>query len=88
MLIKRAVSVAKGSAEPHKTKVGKITLKQVEEIARIQDAISTASMSKPPCAQSRHRPLHGHRRSLSAAFETKLKGAEEQSSAPFSIPSG
>jgi large subunit ribosomal protein L11 len=29
VLIKRAVNLAKGSAEPHKTKVGKITQKQV-----------------------------------------------------------
>ena len=36
VLIKRAVNLAKGSAEPHKTKVGKITQKQVEEIAKIK----------------------------------------------------
>jgi large subunit ribosomal protein L11 len=36
VLIKRAVAIAKGSAEPHKTKVGKITAKQVEEIAKIK----------------------------------------------------
>ena len=36
ILIKRAVNWAKGSAEPNKTKVGKITEKQVEEIAKIK----------------------------------------------------
>jgi large subunit ribosomal protein L11 len=36
VLIKRAVSIAKGSAEPHKVKVGKITAAQVEEIAKIK----------------------------------------------------
>ena len=36
ILVKRAVSLAKGSAEPNKTKVGKITLQQVEEIAKIK----------------------------------------------------
>ena len=36
VLIKRAVAIAKGSAEPHKIKVGKITEKQVEEIAKIK----------------------------------------------------
>jgi large subunit ribosomal protein L11 len=36
VLIKRAVNLAKGSAEPNKTKVGRITMKQVEEIARIK----------------------------------------------------
>ena len=34
VLLKRAASVAKGSAEPHKEKVGKVTHAQVEEIAR------------------------------------------------------
>ena len=36
VLIKRAVNLAKGSAEPHKNKVGKITRKQIEEIAKIK----------------------------------------------------
>jgi large subunit ribosomal protein L11 len=36
ILVKRAVNLAKGSAEPNKVKVGKITLKQVEEIAKIK----------------------------------------------------
>jgi len=36
VLIKRAVQIAKGSPEPHKSKVGKITEKQVEEIAKIK----------------------------------------------------
>ena len=36
VLIKRAVAIAKGSPEPHKTKVGKITAAQVEEIAKIK----------------------------------------------------
>ncbi len=36
ILVKRAVSLAKGSAEPNKTKVGKITQQQIEEIAKIK----------------------------------------------------
>jgi len=36
ILVKRAVSLAKGSAEPNRNKVGKITLGQVEEIAKIK----------------------------------------------------
>ena len=36
ILVKRAVNLAKGSAEPNKTKVGKITEKQIEEIAKIK----------------------------------------------------
>jgi large subunit ribosomal protein L11 len=36
ILVKRAVNIAKGSAEPNKTKVGKITVQQIEEIAKIK----------------------------------------------------
>jgi len=36
VLVKRALSLAKGSAEPNKNKVGKITQKQLEEIAKIK----------------------------------------------------
>jgi len=36
VLIKRAVNLAKGSAEPHKDKVGRITAEQIEEIAKIK----------------------------------------------------
>ena len=36
VLIKRAVNIAKGSAEPHKIKVGEISEKQVTEIAKIK----------------------------------------------------
>jgi large subunit ribosomal protein L11 len=36
VLVKRAVSLAKGSAEPNKTKVGKISEKQIEEIAKLK----------------------------------------------------
>ncbi len=36
VLIKRACSLAKGSPEPNKDKVGTISVKQVEEIAKIK----------------------------------------------------
>jgi len=36
ILVKRAVNLAKGSAEPNKNKVGKISARQVEEIAKIK----------------------------------------------------
>ena len=36
ILVKRAVSLAKGSAEPNKTKVGKITRDQIQEIAKLK----------------------------------------------------
>ena len=35
-LIKKAAGVAKGSAEPHKTKVGKMTKAQVRDIAHVK----------------------------------------------------
>ena len=35
-LIKKAAGLAKGSGEPHKTKVGSLTLKQVEEVAKLK----------------------------------------------------
>jgi large subunit ribosomal protein L11 len=34
VLLKRAANLAKGSSEPNKTKVGTVTARQVEEIAR------------------------------------------------------
>ena len=36
VLIKKAVGIAKGSGEPNKNKVGQITAKQVEEIAKMK----------------------------------------------------
>ena len=36
ILVKRACNLAKGSAEPNKNKVGKISMAQVEEIAKIK----------------------------------------------------
>jgi len=34
VLLKKAANIAKGSAEPNKAKVGKVTMKQVREIAQ------------------------------------------------------
>ena len=36
VLLKRAANIAKGSAEPNKTKVGTVTAKQVEDIAKMK----------------------------------------------------
>jgi large subunit ribosomal protein L11 len=36
VLLKRAANIAKGSGVPNKSKVGTVTLKQVEEIAKIK----------------------------------------------------
>jgi large subunit ribosomal protein L11 len=36
ILLKRAAGIAKGSGEPNKSKVGKVTEKQVEDIAKLK----------------------------------------------------
>lgn len=36
VLLKRSANIAKGSAEPNKNKVGTVTAKQVEEIAKLK----------------------------------------------------
>ena len=36
VLLKRSANIAKGSAEPNKSKVGTVTAKQVEEIAKLK----------------------------------------------------
>src|SRR3954469_12765221 len=36
VLLKRAANIAKGSGEPNKTKVGTVTQKQVEDIAKLK----------------------------------------------------
>ena len=65
VLIKRAVNLAKGSAEPNKTKVGKITEKQVEEIAKIKmPDLNCFDVEAAMNSVKRHRPQHGRRRRL------------------------
>ena len=50
VLIKREAGIAKGSGEPNKNKVGKITMKQVEAIAKLKHARSHRRRSRrPPC---------------------------------------
>jgi len=36
VLLKRAANIAKGSGEPNRTKVGQVTMKQVQEIAKLK----------------------------------------------------
>jgi large subunit ribosomal protein L11 len=36
VLLKRAAGIAKGSGQPNKAKVGKVSMKQVEEIAKLK----------------------------------------------------
>ena len=42
ILLLKALGVAKGSATPHKQKIGKVTLAQIEEIAKIKQPDLTA----------------------------------------------
>ena len=45
VLLKKAAGIAKGSGEPNKTKVGKVTERQVEEIAKMKMTdLNAASM--------------------------------------------
>ena len=58
VLLKRAANIAKGSGVPNKTKVGTVTAKQVEEIARLKlpdlncDTIESAMRSVRGTARS------------------------------------
>jgi large subunit ribosomal protein L11 len=58
ILLKRAANLAKGSAVPNKTKVGTVTAKQVQEIARLKlpdlntDSIESAMRSVRGTARS------------------------------------
>jgi large subunit ribosomal protein L11 len=58
VLLKRAANIAKGSGEPNKTKVGTVTVKQVEEIAKLKmpdlntDALESAMRSVRGTARS------------------------------------
>jgi large subunit ribosomal protein L11 len=47
-LLKKAAGVQKGSAEPHKTKVAKVTKDQVREIAETRRKTSTPTTSTRP----------------------------------------
>jgi large subunit ribosomal protein L11 len=58
VLLKRAAAIAKGSGEPNKTKVGTVTAKQVQEIAKLKlpdlncDSIESAMRSVRGTARS------------------------------------
>ena len=58
VLLKRAAAIAKGSGEPNKTKVGTVTAKQVQEIAKLKlpdlncDTIEAAMRSVRGTARS------------------------------------
>jgi len=59
VLLKKAAGIAKGSGEPNKTKVGKVSEKQVEEIAKMKMTdLNAASM------ESAVRTIKGTARSM------------------------
>lgn len=51
ILLKKAAGLAKGSGEPNKNKVGKVTRKQVEEIAKIKMEDLNANSLEAACLQ-------------------------------------
>ena len=57
VLLKRAANIAKGSGEPNRDKVGTVTKKQVEEIAKTKmpdlNADSIAAASQIVCGTAR-----------------------------------
>ena len=64
ILLKRAANLAKGSNEPNKTKVGTVTKKQVEDIAKLKmpDLNCRDRSSAAYKTVAGHRPVDGHRR--------------------------
>ena len=64
VLLKRAAAIEKGSREPGKTQVGKVTRKQVEEIARMKMPDLTAAS-----LEAAIRTVEGTARSLGLEVE-------------------
>ena len=63
VLIRKAVGIAKGSGTPNTAKVGKITRKQLEEIAQDQDARpDRRGPGSRRADRRRHCAQHGRRR--------------------------
>src|SRR5579863_26699 len=51
-LLKRAAGIVKGSAEPNRNKVGKVTKKQVEDIARTKlPDLNTTKIGRASCRE-------------------------------------
>ena len=51
VLLKRAAGIAKGSGQPNKEKVGKVTEKQVEEIARMLGGVKITDTTRKHAAE-------------------------------------
>ena len=89
-LLKRAAGIVKGSAEPNRNKVGKVTRKQVEEIARTKlpdlNTTNLESAVRTVMGTARNMGLEvegcRRRRWLGKSGKNIGKGAQEGGSAP------
>ena len=82
ILLKRAANIAKGSGEPNKNKVGTVTQKQVEDIARLKlPDLNAASLESAVRTVQAVRPKHGIRGtgiSIMAKAGKKFEAAKKQ----------
>ncbi len=87
-MILKAAGVEKGSGEPHKTKVAKITQAQVREIATTQNA--RPQRQRPGRRvedHRRHRPFHGHHgRGLTPTFAGTMRREPHVAGPARSVP--
>ena len=63
-MLKRAASIAKGSGTPNRVKVGKVTKKQVQEIAKLKEKDLNAKDMDHAC-----RIIEGTARSMGVEVE-------------------
>ena len=60
ILLKRAANIAKGSGEPNKSKVGTVSQKQVEDIARLKLPTERGQPGSSDSNGKGHGPQHGN----------------------------
>ena len=77
VLLKRAANIAKGSAEPNKAKVGTVTKKQVEEIARLKLPDLNTDNSSRRSAAFRARRGRWDSTSFSRSTATPVRGPSD-----------
>jgi large subunit ribosomal protein L11 len=82
VLLKRAANIAKGSGEPNKTKVGTVTKKQVEEIAKLKlPDLNTESL------ESAVKSIAGTARSMGLTLSSTLRSRQRMASSFTPRPS-
>ena len=78
MLIRKAIGIEKGSGAPNTNKVGKISRKQLEEIAKTKTPDLTAADLEAAVRTDRgHRAQHGRRRGGPLTWPLRRKASEE-----------